>query len=194
MRCWWPPGTASFPGSEKTILKPLDSPAQPLTLRRVKRLLHLKSAVLALVLTCMFVGNSHAQAWSPATFEQLGVPYYRYLAAAYASGQTIYLPGGAAAAAVQGFGPNVVGYAINISEGQNTTFSAQAAGSTQQYYYEYLGLLLGYQNYLNPTYAQQLESFYFSYGSQLYSYYSSLASYYNSYYLANANYYENLIF
>lgn len=159
----------------------------------MKRLLHLKPAVRALVLTCMFLGKAQA-AWSPATLEQIGVPYYRYVATIYATVQPIYLPGGAAAAAVQSFGPNVAGYAFNTSEGANTNFALQQTGIAQQNYYQYLGLLLGYQNDLNPTYAQQLESFYSSYGGQLYTYYLSLGSFYQSYYSANATYYENLIF
>jgi len=160
----------------------------------VKHLLHLKSAVLALVLTVTLLGKAHAQAWTPPTLEQIGAYYYEYLAYVYSTGQVLVLPAGAAAAAVQGFGPNVVGYAVSLSDGQNTPFFFQALGQSQKGYYYYVGSLLGYQNYLNPAYAQQLESFYLSYGDQLASYYQSLSSFYQSYYTANASYFENLIF
>ena len=160
----------------------------------MKLLLNLKSAVLALVLTVTLLGHAHAQAWIPPTLEQVGVPYYRYVSLTYTSGQTPYLPGGASAAAVLSFGPNVAGYAFNTSEGVATAWTLQQTGGAQQAYYDFLGNLLSYQNYLNPTYAQQLEDFYDSYGGQLFSYYLSVASFYQNYYSANALYYENLIF
>jgi hypothetical protein len=160
----------------------------------MKPLTHLKSTALALIIGGLLIGQASA-AWLQPTLQTVGFRYYRYANYTWnvQSTATFGIPAAAAQAIGAPYGANVAGYAYNSGMYYSQYFPAAYLAQSQNSYYAYLGALYAYQNYQNPAYAQQLQTYYENYATSIDGYYTAIADYTGNYWEANADYYANLI-
>jgi autotransporter-associated beta strand protein len=156
---------------------------------------NIRNVVFA-VLMGVFVthGVADAATFTPPTYEQVGVTYAYYVMSAFDSSHDASLPSGTALQAILPFGTNAGYWAyFNASANeQSNPYWNQAA--TDANYYQWLGYMHAYENYMYPEYAAQLLNYYISVAEYVWTSESATAQWVEDYYDSIANYYYGLIY